>query len=328
MLDTPLPGRVQLVTTRSLHYTRPGAPPTGTRTAGILPADAPQLPAGLPGIDAISARAGGENFRVASFVLPARTRAALMDVYRYARFVDEIGDSFEGDRLEALDWLEGELSRGLSGDAHLNPAVAGAADLARQGMIEADPLFRLIEANRMDQLVQRYETFEQLVGYCELSANPVGRLVLELFGLSTPPRVQWADFICTGLQLAEHLQDVAEDAESGRVYLPMEDLRAFGVAPSELGGGRSASAALRALLAFEATRAQAFLDRGAPLIASVGGRARVAIAGFWAGGHAALDALEREEFDPLSHRARTSRSRVGWHLARALVAPRRIGSTR
>jgi squalene synthase HpnC len=251
-----------------------------------------------------------------------------MDVYRYARFVDEIGDSFAGDRLDALDWLESELRRGLSGDANLNPAVAGAADLARQGMIQADPLFRLIEANRMDQLVHRYETFEQLVGYCELSANPVGRLVLELFGLSTRPRVQWSDFICTGLQLAEHLQDVAEDAESGRVYLPMEDLRAFGVAPSELAGGGPASAAFQAMMAFEATRARTFLDRGAPLIASVGGRARVAIAGFWAGGHAALDALEREEFDPLSHRARPSRSRVGWHLARALVAPRRIGSTR
>lgn len=328
MLDTPLPGRVQLVTTRSLPYTRPGDPPTGTETGGILPAAAPQVPEGLPGIDAISARAGGENFRVASFLLPAPTRGALMDVYRYARFVDEIGDCFEGDRLDALDWLEGELGRGLSADANLNPAVAGVAELARRGIIQADPLFRLIEANRTDQLVHRYETFEQLVGYCELSANPVGRLVLGLFGLSTPPRIQWSDFICTGLQLAEHLQDVAEDAESGRVYLPMEDLRAFGVAPSELTGGGPASAAFQAMTAFEVSRARAFLDGGAPLIASVGGRARVAIAGFWAGGHAALDALEREEFDPLSHRARPSRSRVGWHLARALVAPRRIGSTR
>lgn len=316
------------MTTRSLHYTRPGAPPTGTRTAGILPAAGPQVPAALPGVDAISARAAGENFRVASLLLPARTRGALMDVYRYARFVDELGDSFQGDRLDALDWLESELGRGLSEDANLNPAVAGAAQLARRGIIQADPLFRLIDANRMDQQVHRYETFEQLVGYCELSANPVGRLVLELFGIPTPQRVKWSDLICTGLQLAEHLQDVAEDAESGRVYLPMEDLRAFGVAPSELTPGGPASPAFQAMMAFQVARARAFLDGGAPLIASVGGRVRVAIAGFWAGGHAALDALEREEFDPLSHRVRPSRSRVGWHLARALVAPRRIGSAR
>ena len=328
MLDTSLPGRVQLVTTRSLHYTRPGIPPTGTKTAGILPATAWQVPAGLPGVDAISARAGSENFRVASLLLPARTRGALMDVYRYARFVDELGDSFDGDRLDALDWLEGELARGISGDADLNPAVAGAAELARRGMITADPLFGLIEANRMDQRVHRYESFEQLVGYCELSANPVGRLVLEVFGLSTPPRVQWSDFICTGLQLAEHLQDVAEDAESARVYLPLEDLRAFGVQVSELTAGGPASAAFQAMMAFQVARARSFLDRGAPLVASVPGRVRVAIAGFWAGGHAALDALEREEFDPLSHRARPSRSRVGWHLGRSLIAPRKIGSTR
>ncbi|HEX4863935.1 MAG TPA: squalene synthase HpnC [Acidimicrobiales bacterium] len=316
------------MTTRSLPYTHTGIPPTGPETAGILPAAAPQTPAGLPGIDAISARARGENFRVASALLPARTRAALMDVYRYARFVDELGDSFDGDRLAALDWLETELWRGLTGGEDLDPAVAGAARLAQLGKITAEPLFRLIEANRLDQQVQRYETFDQLVGYCEFSANPVGRLVLELFELSTPERIDWSDLICTGLQLAEHLQDVAEDAGSGRVYLPNEDLRAFGVEPSELIGGRPASPSLQAMMAFEAGRARGYLDGGAPLIPSVRGRARVAIAGYWAGGHAALDAIERAEFDPLSRPARRSASRVGWHLGRALVAPRRIGSTR
>ena len=325
MLDTPHPGRVQLVTTRSSPYTRTGIPPTGSGTAGTLSPVAAEVPAGLPGLDAISARARGENFRVASFVLPAESRAGLMDIYRYARFVDELGDAYPGDRMKALEWVEGELRRGLSG-AEVNAAVAGAAGLARRGAIGADPLFDLIEANRLDQMVTWYETFDQLVGYCKLSANPVGRSVLELFGLSTPERVQWSDLICTGLQLAEHWQDVAEDAKSGRVYLPLEDLRSFGVTTSELTGGNPATPAFQAMMAFQVRRAREFLDGGAPLIASVHGRIRVAISGFWAGGLAALDALEREEFDPLSRPANRSPFRVGWHVARALVAPRLIGS--
>ena len=247
-----------------------------------------------------------------------------MEVYRYARFVDEIGDSYPGDRLGALDWVESEIRRGLSGADDVHHLVAGAAGLARSGRITADPLFDLLQANRLDQTVREYSTFEELLRYCDFSANPIGRLVLQVFGVHTPERAVWSDAICTGLQLAEHWQDVAEDARVGRVYLPAEDLRTFAVEVSELSVDGPASAALRSAMAFEARRARELLDRGAPLIGSLKGRLRFAVAGFWAGGHAALDALETARF-ALNAGTRPGARRMAWHMARSLAAPRRIG---
>ena len=307
MLDTRRAGRVQLVTTRSLPYTHTGDPPTG-----------------LPAESTIASRAGSENFPVASRLLPRSTRAALMDVYRFARFVDEIGDSYAGDRLAALEWVDSELRRGLSGGSDVHPLVAGVAGLAHSGRITADPLFDLVQANRQDQTVDRYSTFEELLGYCELSANPVGRLVLQLFGVLTPERVRLSDAICTGLQLVEHWQDVAEDARAGRVYLPIEDLRCFGVQVSELSLDGPGSSAVRSALAFEANRARELLDRGSPLIGSLKGRLRLAVAGFWAGGHAALDALEAQRF-ALNAGGRPAPTRMAWHMARALAGAHRVG---
>jgi squalene synthase HpnC len=270
-------------------------------------------------MDAVTARARTENFRVASVLLPRQSRSELMDLYRFARFVDEVGDSYPGDRTSALEWLESELRRGLDGVTATHPAVAGVAGLARRKIITAAPLFDLIQANRVDQEVHRYETLDDLLSYCELSANPVGLMVLQLFGVSTPERIAWSNSICTGLQLVEHWQDVAEDARCGRMYLPAEDLRSFGVDPTELRGRRGVSPAYQAMMAFETRRARDFLDAGRPLIQSINGRLRIAIAGFWAGGHAALDALERAEFDPSSYRTHRSPMRVGWHLCRALM---------
>jgi squalene synthase HpnC len=319
MLDTPSRGRVQLVTTRSLPYTRPGEPPTGSKTAGFLWDEASTAPAGLPSVDSITARARTENFRVASRLLPREVRDALMDVYRYARFVDEIGDSYEGDRLAALDWAECELRHGVTGSAGGHSIMAGAGKLVRDGRVSIDLLLDLLDANRRDQTVREYESFEDLLSYCELSANPVGRLVLQLFGVATDDRELWSDGICTGLQLVEHWQDVGEDARAGRTYLPSEDLRRFGVETSELVGTGPASPALRALVAFECGRARDFLDSGAPLIASLGGRLKLAVAGFWAGGHAAVDALEARRFDPFTRSAGPKVARVVLHIGRILA---------
>jgi squalene synthase HpnC len=295
------------VTTRSLPYTRSASTRAG------------EAPTGLPQIDALTARAGSENFRVASRLLPRRLRTDLMDVYRYARFVDEIGDSYRGDRLEALAWVEAELDRSLSGTESVHPAVGGAAHLVREGRISAEPLLDLIEANRCDQTVSGYGSFNDLLGYCRLSANPVGRLVLELFDASTPERLSWSDSICTGLQLVEHWQDVGEDARAGRIYLPSEDLLSFGVDPSELAQPGEASPALRSLIAFESRRARGLLDAGSPLISSLTGRLKIAVAGFWAGGQATLDALEAHGFDPLSSQLRPRRARVIWRMAKRLA---------
>lgn len=275
-------------------------------------------PIGLPSVSEVSARAGGENFTVASRLLPALARRHLVAFYGFARLVDEIGDTFAGDRLGALEWAEHETHRAFDAPAGCHPLISAATTSVVELGIEADPLFMLIEANRRDQVVTTYETFDQLVDYCRYSANPVGRLTLAALGCDSATNRKLSDLICTGLQLAEHCQDVAEDARAGRTYIPAEDLRRFGVEASQLTSGRPAGAALRALMVFEVARARRFLDAGGPLIQAVRGRPRLAVAGFWAGGQAALDGIAAEDFDVLSRPPRTRRAAVGRHLQRAL----------
>ena len=274
----------------------------------------------LPSAAEILARAAGENFRVASRLLPAATREHLLALYGYARLVDQLGDAYTGDRLAALEGVATQVERAWAdpGAAGLNPLVARAVGAARRVRGDAEPLLDLVRANVADQTVHRYETFADLLGYCRLSANPVGRLVLDALGAATPERQAWSDSICSGLQLAEHWQDVAEDATAGRVYLPAEDLRRFGVDESELTAAPPASRELRALMAFEVARARRLLDEGVPLVASLAGRPRVAVAGFVAGGHGALDAIAARGFDPLAGAPRPSRRRVAVRMGSLL----------
>lgn len=235
-----------------------------------------------------------------------------MAFYSYARMVDEIGDTYEGDRCQLLDLVECQLSEVLADTEAVDvwPIVAGAARSVWELGADPKPLFDLIAANRQDQVVNGYTTFEDLLGYCALSANPVGRLVLVAFGADSPERAGWSDAICTGLQLAEHWQDVAEDALAGRVYVPKEDLERFGVEPAAFKAGRPVDPTCRALMVFEVARARRFLDAGAPLISSLTGAARWAVAGFWAGGHAALDGIASRRFEVLTSSPRTSRLRT------------------
>jgi squalene synthase HpnC len=259
-------------------------------------------PAPAPGVREVMARAEGENFPVASRVLPRRQRAHLLAVYGFARLVDELGDSAPGDRLAALDWLEGELDAAYEGRAE-HPLLQRLGETVRACAIPREPFQRLIEANRADQRVSRYQTWEQLRAYCALSADPVGEIVLGVFGAATPARVALSDRICTALQLAEHCQDVAEDHAAGRVYLPLEDLARFGCEIQQIAEGIAAGRAgepLRAVLAFEVARGRELLDAGAPLIDQLAGRERLAVAAFVAGGRAAFEAIERAGFDVLA----------------------------
>jgi squalene synthase HpnC len=253
------------------------------------------------------ARAQSENFPVASRVLPPAVRSHLLAVYGFARLVDELGDSVEGDRLAALDWLEADLDRAFEGRAE-HPLLARLTPTLRECGLSREPFARLIEANRIDQRVSRYETWEQLRGYCALSADPVGELVLGVLGMASPARVALSDSICTALQLTEHCQDVAEDLARGRVYLPLEDLERFGCTSADL-AAEHANAALRAVLAFEVDRARRLLAQGAPLIGELRGRAGLAVAAFAAGGRAALGAIERAGYDVLPGPPRASRAR-------------------
>jgi squalene synthase HpnC len=295
--------------------TQPSAP-------GDVAAGAPD--AAWPSAAAVMARARSENFAVASRLLGRPAAAHLLAIYGFARLVDELGDAHAGDRLAALDWAQGELDRVYGGGAE-HPLMVALADTVQACRLPREPLQRLIEANRVDQRVARYETFAELRGYCTLSADPVGELVLGVFGLATAERVALSDSVCTALQLAEHWQDVGEDRARGRLYLPAEDMRSFGVTEADLEAART-PARLRALLEFEVQRARALLVSGAPLLGTMRGRPRLAVAGFMGGGWAALGAIQRARYDVLPGPPRASRAqRVAAALA-VLALARRQGS--
>jgi squalene synthase HpnC len=255
-------------------------------------------------VSSVAARARTENFPVASLLFPRAVRPHLQAIYGFARLVDMLGDEVEGDRLAALDELEVQVDACYGGEPSwevmraLRPTIR-ACDLPRE------PFLRLIDANRMDQRVAEYETWADLKDYCVHSADPVGRLVLGVLGRSDPELVALSDDVCTGLQLVNFLQDVPRDLELGRVYLPLEDRRRFGV--TELAGPNEP---LRRLLEFEAERARGLLASGEELGRRLGGRTGRAVAVFARGGLAALEALERADWDIFNGRPRPSRARL------------------
>lgn len=275
--------------------------------------------------EAVMARAGGENFPVASRILPRVWRERLLALYGFARLADELGDAdgrSPADRLAALDWLAQELDRAYAGRAS-HPLLVALTPVLRDCELPREPFLALIEANRVDQRVARYETWEQLMGYCELSANPVGELVLGVFGKATPERLVLSGKICAALQLAEHWQDVAEDFARGRVYLPAEDRTRFGCGDAELQrmGGR-AGWPLRGLLAFEVARTRELLAEGLGLIDTLRGREHLAVAAFAGGAVAALEAIERAGYDVLAGPPRASKARRLAATARLLFGRR------
>ncbi|GAA2218673.1 squalene synthase HpnC [Micromonospora olivasterospora] len=253
-----------------------------------------------------------ENFPVALRVLPGRYRRHLLALYAYARQVDDLGDEAlpdPADRVAALDDIETELRCLYAGHRVTHPVVRALAPTVAACRLPLDPLVRLVEANRVDQRVTRYATFDQLVAYCTLSANPVGELVLHVFGQAAPARIALSDRVCTALQIVEHLQDVAEDHRRGRVYLPAEDLARFDVTEADL-ARPTAGRQLRELVEFSAERARAWLDAGAPLVSSLHGWGRLAVGGYLAGGRATLDALAVADHDPLRTAVRPRGRRV------------------
>lgn len=288
-------------------------------TVNAAPPPPSTIPDGVPQRDAVMARASGENFPVALRVLPPDVRRHLLAIYGFARLVDELGDAAEGDRLALLDWLDDEVSAIYAERAPAHPIMRRLVGTVRAADIPDEPFRRLIQANRQDQTVHAYETFEDLVGYCQLSADPVGRLVLHVFDAATAERVWLSDQICTGLQLVEHWQDIAEDYDSGRVYVPREDLERFDCRPEDF-GLRVATSEFRELMAFEVDRAEAHLDRGAPLSRLLPGTYGLAIAAFTEGGRAALQAIRDADYDVLGRSPRPTLR----HKARAVGAVARL----
>jgi len=247
----------------------------------------------LPAPDEVLAKAPDENFTVAGLVVGRRRQAHLRAIYGFARLVDDVGDEAAGDRGALLDEVEAELGRIYAGQRPTHPLMATLAISIRECSLPESPFRWLVQANRQDQVVSRYETFDELLAYCQLSAAPVGELVLHVFERATPDRVALSDRVCAGLQVTEHLQDIGEDFGRGRIYMPRQDLIGCGCDPDD--PPASPPAARRALIALESGRARGLLDAGLPLLRSLPPRPRIAVAGFVAGGRAALSELERQD---------------------------------
>ena len=262
---------------------------------------------------AVAAKASAENFPVALRVLPKRWRAHLTALYGFARLTDDIGDeplpglpadatpeTITATRLSLLDELQRDVAR-IYDDKAPEPdldAIKALARTVRDCAIPAQPFYDLIQANRQDQLVTRYDTYQDLEDYCKLSANPVGQVVLYIVGAATPERIAASDRVCTALQVIEHTQDVAEDLANDRIYLPRQDMNAHRVTEADL-AEKTAGKQVRELVKFEADRAGRLLDDGAPLVGTLKGAARLAIAGYVAGGRATLKAIEAGGYDVL-----------------------------
>jgi squalene synthase HpnC len=276
------------------------------------------------------ARAHYENFSVATWFLPKRLHQHFFNVYAYCRISDDLGDEVGDARLslalldrwqEELDAMYRRLRDGEAGPRH--PVFVALAETIREFGIPQHEFSDLLTAFRQDQMVSHYESFDDLLGYCRNSANPVGHLVLYLCGYTDHERQQLSDYTCTALQLANFWQDVAVDFRKGRVYIPLEDMRCFGVAETVIAEGK-ATAGFLELMRYEVERARQWFARGLPLEGKVSGELALDIELFTRGGQAILNAIENQGYDVLRRRPTISKPRKLALLGRALL--RRLGT--
>ncbi len=265
------------------------------------------------------ARSHYENFSVASWFLPQQLRQHFFNVYAYCRISDDLGDEV-GDTaasLQLLDQWETELNACY--EAHpRHPVFVALAETVRKFEIPKHEFADLLAAFRQDQTTTRYETFNDLLGYCRYSANPVGHLVLYLCGYRDSERQQLSDYTCTALQLANFWQDVSADFAKGRIYLPREDLRRFGVNEEVIRAGENTSA-FCAMMKFEVERAREWFAQGLPLIAKVDRKLAIDIELFSRGGQETLNAIERQHYAVLGRRPAISKTRKLALVARAAM---------
>lgn len=262
-----------------------------------------------------------ENFPVASVLLPARLRPAVQAIYAFARQADDIadeGDATPAQRLAALDGFEAALATIERGEPVHGPVFAPLAAVVRGYALPLQPLQDLLSAFRQDVTTTRYPDFDALLDYCRRSANPVGRLMLHLYGADDARNRRDADAICTALQLINFWQDVALDWDKGRVYLPLADLARFGVTEETIARG-TVDADWRALLAFEVERARALMQSGAPLACRLPGRIGWELRLVVQGGLHILRRIEAAGYDVFRRRPRIGAGDWPAMLARALV---------
>ena len=283
-----------------------------------IPASAPSL-AEARQYCAHLARSHYENFSVASWFLPKHLRQDFFNVYAYCRISDDLGDEV-GDAamsLALLDQWQSELDACYNG-APRHPVFVALAETVGKFAIPKHEFSDLLIAFRQDQTVTRFETFNDVLGYCHYSANPVGHLVLYLCGYHDPERQQLSDYTCTALQLANFWQDISVDYAKGRIYLPLEDLRRFSVKEEDLAQNRNTPAFCQ-MMEFEVNRAREWFARGLPLIKNVDAQLAVDLDLFSRGGQEILNAIERQHFAVLGRRPVISKTRKLALVARAAM---------
>ncbi len=259
-----------------------------------------------------------ENFHVVSVVLPVRLHQDFYNVYAFCRWADDLGDEMESpaESLRLLAWWLEQLEAMYGGEA-AHPVFVALRETVERHRLPMEPFADLIRAFVQDQTVTRYHSYEELFGYCRYSANPVGRLVLHLFGYSDETRRRHSDATCTALQLANFWQDVAVDRDKGRVYLPLEALERHGC-PLEAIYGASATPAFRAVMREAVDRARRLFLEGLPLAGMVGRRLALDVELFSRGGLRVLEKIERQDYDVLARRPVITRSERGWLVLRSL----------
>jgi squalene synthase HpnC len=265
------------------------------------------------------ARTHYENFSVATWFLPKPLRQHFFNVYAYCRISDDLGDETGNQQasLQLLNEWEAELNACYDGHPR-HPVFVALAGTVRDFNIPKHAFADLLTAFRQDQTVTRYETFDELLGYCRYSANPVGHLVLYLCGYRDAERQQLSDFTCTALQLANFWQDVSVDYEKGRIYLPLEDLRRFGVTEADI-ANKNNSPEFRQMMRFEVQRAREWFERGLPLPGKVARDLAIDIELFTRGGQEILNAVERQDYAVLGNRPVISKPRKLALVARAVL---------
>jgi squalene synthase HpnC len=265
------------------------------------------------------ARSHYENFSVASWFLPARLRQHFFNVYAYCRISDDLGDEVGNPAasLLLLDQWQRELDACYAGSPR-HPVFVALAETVRKFEIPQHEFSDLLTAFRQDQTITRYETFDDLLGYCRNSANPVGHLVLYLCGYRDAERQKLSDYTCTALQLANFWQDVSVDYEKGRIYLPLESLRRFGVSEEDLTANRNTSSFCE-MMRFEVARAREWFERGLPLVGKVDKELAIDLELFTRGGQEILNAIEKQGYAVLGRRPSISKSRKLALVARAAL---------
>ena len=263
------------------------------------------------------ARTHYENFSVATWFLPEQLRQDFFNVYAYCRISDDLGDEVGDARasLSLLDQWGAELDACYAGTLR-HPVFVALAETVRKCEIPKQTFVDLLTAFRQDQRVSRYATFADVLGYCRYSANPVGHLVLYVCGYRDAERQALSDFTCTALQLANFWQDVSLDYANGRIYLPLEDLRRFGVTEEDIAAQRNTSAFCD-MMRFEVERARDWFRRGLPLIEKVDRELALDIELFSRGGQEILNAIEAQGYNVLGRRPAISKARKLTLVARA-----------